>query len=411
MESIPRFRLIPHWTILGFDMETLDKPKYKVILPLWTAIVEKMAVSLFVFSIVFVLYALFGYPLLLLVWGRLAPSPIQRAPFTPTVSVLIAVRNGERYIADKLKSVFALNYPQDKLQVIVISDGSVDRTEEIVRQFPQVELLAVLAGGKCAALNAGIKKAVHEVIFFTDVRQLLDAACLANLCACLADPSVGVVSGELVLLSGDRHEHANLGFYLRFEEWLRKQISAVGSVAGATGAVYVIRRHLAVLLPHDILLDDVYQPVSAYFQGARVILDGKSIAYDYPNRLDTEFKRKVRTLAGIFQILYRFPALLNPRHGICIHFVSHKLSRLMLPYAFAAILAASFFLPQPWAMLALAGQSLFYGTAVLDFLLPEAFPGKRLTSLTRTFLTMLTAAVFATAIVFRPSQTLWKETR
>ena len=119
----------------------------------------------------------------------------------------------------------------------------------------------------------------------------------------------------------------------------------------------------------------------------------------------------MRTLAGIYQIVYYFPALLNPRHQIFIHFLSHKLSRLLLPYAFATILATSFFLPQPLFTLALTGQGLFYGLAMLDFVIPENFPGKRLTSLGRTFLTLLSASVFAAAIFFRPSRTLWTGNR
>ena len=358
-----------------------------------------------------VVYALVGYSLLLLIWGRLAPKPIRRAPIEPTVSVLIPVRNGERWISAKLESVFALRYSRSKLQVIVISDGSTDGTAAIAAQFPEVEFLALPPGGKCLALNAGMARATGEILFFTDVRQPLHPECLANLVSNFADPTVGVVSGELVITSGDRQEHAHAGLYMRHEEWLRKQISKVGSVPGATGACYAMRRRLAVPLPADILLDDVYQPVSAYLQGSRVLLDGSAIAYDYPVNLGSEFRRKVRTLAGIYQIAYRFPALLDPRQSIWIHFLSHKLTRLMLPYAFLLILVASFFLPDPWRGPLLGAQALFYGLALLDFLLPEGFPLKRFSSLVRTFLTLLVASAAAGSIMFRSSRELWSERR
>ncbi|HEX7023697.1 MAG TPA: glycosyltransferase, partial [Gemmatimonadales bacterium] len=304
-----------------------------------------MATLLFLVGACFIFYALFGYPLLLLLWGRVRPRPIARAPLFVPVTVLIPVRNGARYLREKLSSVFALRYPQDLLQVIVVSDGSTDESAAIAHGFPRVLVIERPAAGKCAALNAGMALATGEILFFTDVRQPLDPDCLANLVACFSDPSVGVASGELVLVKGDHHEHANVGLYVRFEEWLRKRISAVGSVAGATGAAYAMRRSLAVPLPENLLVDDVFQPVSAYFQGYRVILDGSAIAYDFPNRVGDEFRRKVRTLAGLYQIVGSFPRLFDPRNDIAFHFLSHKFARLLLPFAFLLVAVTSFGLP------------------------------------------------------------------
>lgn len=370
-----------------------------------------MVIALFALGATFVFYALFGYPLLLLVWGRIRPRPIHRAPLHLSVSVLIPVRNGERYLRQKLESLFRLEYPPDLLQVIVVSDGSSDRSAAIAREFPSVTLIELTPSGKCAALNAAMARATGDILFFTDVRQPLHPACLANLISCFADPSVGVASGELVIMESDHHEHANVGLYVRFEEWLRKRISAVGSVAGATGAAYAMRRRLAVPLPEDLLVDDTYLPISAYFQGYRVILDGSAIAYDFPNLVVDEFRRKVRTLAGIYQIVGRFPRLFNPRYDISFHFLSHKFARLLLPYAFLLIAVTSFFLPAPWAAIALAIQGAFYALALLDFLLPQNFRLKRVPSLCRHFLTLLAASMAASSILVRSSQSLWRERR
>lgn len=369
-----------------------------------------MAALLFLCGVAFIAYVLFGYPLLLLALGWLRPKSVARAPIRPSVSVLIPVRDGERWIEEKLRSVFSLNYPRELMEVIVVSDGSTDRTAGSASQFP-IRLIELPAGGKCAALNAALAAATGEILFFTDVRQPLDPECLANLVACFADPEVGVASGELVITRGDRHEHARIGLYVRYEEWLRKQISKVGSVPGATGAVYAMRRELAVPLPEGILLDDVYQPLAAYFQGYRVILEGSAVAYDYPTLMGTEFRRKVRTLAGLFQIMRRFPQLWNPRHDIWLHFLSHKFARLMLPYAFLLVGVTSFWLPPPWAALTLSAQGAFYGLALADFLIPERWPIKRLSSLSRTFLTLLAASAAAGSILFRPGQTLWTPRR
>ena len=204
------------------------------------------------------------------------------------------------------------------------------------------------------------------------------------------------------------HEQRYLGLYTRYEEWVRKQISKVSSVAGATGAVYTMRRSLAVALPEDILLDDVYQPLAAYFKGYRVILDGSAIAYDNPVKIEAEFQRKVRTLAGLYQVIYHYPQLFNPRHDIWPHFLSHKFSRLVLPYAFLIIAVTSFGLPDPWRWISLAGQACFYGAALVDPLLPQRFPLKRLTSLCRTFCAMLAASLMAARILFVPARSLWK---
>jgi cellulose synthase/poly-beta-1,6-N-acetylglucosamine synthase-like glycosyltransferase len=336
---------------------------------------------------------------------------VRRAPLFMAVSVLIPVRNGAGYLREKLTSVFGLRYPEELLQVIVVSDGSTDDSVAIARTFPRVLVIERPAGGKCAALNAGMARASGEILFFTDVRQPLHPDCLAKLVACFADPSIGVASGELVIVKGDHHEHANVGLYIRFEEWLRKQISAVGSVAGATGAAYAMRRSLAVPLPEDLLADDVFQPVSAYFQGYRVILDGGAIAYDYPNTVGDEFRRKVRTLAGLYQVIGHFPRLFNPSYDISFHFLSHKFARLALPFAFLLVAVTTFWLPEPWRTIVLAAQTAFYGLALLDVVLPASFPLKRVPSLCRHFVTLLVASVMATSILVRPSQALWMEKR
>lgn len=370
---------------------------------------KPVALWLFLASAAFLFYFFLGYPILLLILGKLRPKAVRKGALTLPVSVIIPVRNGEKFIEAKLRSVFQLRYPRDMLQVIVLGDGCTDRTLALARAFAGVEVIELPAGGKCTALNRGIAAATGEILFFTDVRQELEKDCLANLVSNFADPSIGVASGELVLLQGDRHEHQRLGLYTRYEEWLRKQISKVGSVAGATGAVYTLRRSLAVKLPEDILLDDVYQPLGAYFQGYRVILDGSAIAYDIPVRLEAEFRRKVRTLAGLYQICYHYPRLFDPREDIWLHFLSHKFSRLLLPHAFLCCAVTSFWLPEPWRTAVIAAQAAFYGAALLDPLVPEQFPLKKLTSLCRTFGAMLAASLMAARILFVPARSLWKE--
>jgi cellulose synthase/poly-beta-1,6-N-acetylglucosamine synthase-like glycosyltransferase len=368
------------------------------------------ALIIFLLSAAYVGYVLFGYPIILGLLARWRSRPVRRGPYEPTVSALLPVHNGEPWIAAKLESLLALDYPRDRLQIIVISDGSTDRTEEIAMQYAArgVELLRLPRGGKAQALNAGMKGASGEVLFLTDVRQPLEPDSLRNLTACLADPAVGAASGELVILDDGTREKVNVGLYWRYEKWIRKRLSQVDSLLGATGAIYVIRKSLARPMPPNTLLDDVYLPLMAFFSGYRVVFDESAIAYDRATVLDTEFRRKVRTLAGVYQIVKYFPQLISFQNRMWFHFISHKIGRLFLPYALIALAISSFWLPASWRMLAIGSQTAFYTLAAIDRTLPDSLPVKRLSSPARTFVVLVAAALCAIVIFFVPTRSLWK---
>lgn len=372
---------------------------------------------LFLIGAAFLLYVLFGYPVLLAARARLLSRPVRRAEEWKTVSVLLAVKNGEKFLRAKLESIFALDYPRELLQVFVISDGSDDGTDAIAAEFAAefaaggVVLIRVPAGGKALALNAGIAQANGEILFFTDVRQPLAADSLRQLVSCFADPQVGVASGELIILDGRTHGEASVGLYWRYEKWIRNRLSQIDSVMGATGCIYAMRRELAVALPAGTLVDDMHLPLAAFFRGYRVIFDSSAKAFDYPTPLDAEFRRKVRTQAGVYQVIGAYPKLLGPGNRMWVDFVSHKLGRLLLPYACLLMAGSSFWLPEPWRMIALAGQGLFYALAFVDAWLPEGFVLKRLTSPVRTFVVLMAAAFCAGSILFLPHDYFWKEAK
>ena len=357
-----------------------------------------------------VCYVLLGYPLLLAVLARLFPQPVRRSPYTPPVSVILAVHNGEAFLRAKLDSLLTAGYPDDKLSVLVVSDGSTDATDRIAASYAArgVTLIRVPRGGKAAAINAGVARATGEVLVFTDVRQPIRPGSLGYLTECLADPRVGVVSGELVLGSSEHEGRTNVGLYWRYELWIRKQLSKLGSMESATGALYAMRRSLAVALPPGTLLDDMYLPLAAVFRGYHIVLEERALAYDAPAALDAEFYRKVRTLAGNYQILVAFPQLLWPGNRLWIHFLSHKMGRLILPFALLAIACASPWLPAPWRGILLAGQGAFYGLAVLDPLIPSGYAAKKVSSLCRTFSVLMLAALCALSYFFVPPQRLWR---
>ena len=368
----------------------------------------------FLISAAFCLYTIAGYPLLLGMLARWRQRPVTKAFTARKVSVILPVHNGERWIRRKLESLLDLDYPPELVEILVVSDGSMDATDSIVEEYAgrgEIHLVRTARRGKAMALNAALDRAQGEILFLTDVRQRLDRASLRNLVACFADPTVGVVSGELVILEGEGLEEASVGLYWKYEKWIRKQLSRVDSVLGATGCIYAMRRKLARRLPEGTLVDDMYLPLAAFFQGYRVILEDTALAFDYPTQLATEFRRKVRTLAGVYQIIGQYPALLGPGNRMWIHFFSHKLARLLMPYALLAAVAASFALPAPWSVAALAAQALFYLGALADYFIGGRSLVKRITSPVRTFTVLMAASLCAVSILFVPSRVLWKETR
>jgi len=366
--------------------------------------------ALFLLSAAFCLYTLFGYPVLL-EWLARRPRPLLKRFAPRRVSAILPVRNGEPWIAGKLESLLALDYPPGLVEILVVSDGSTDATARIVEQYAGrggIRLITTPPEGKAQALNLALAEATGEILFFTDVRQELDRASLRNLVACFADPSVGVASGELIIRQGETLAEAHVGLYWQYEKWIRKRLSRLDSVIGATGCIYAMRRELIRPLPADTLADDMYLPLAAFFRGKRVILDESAKAFDTPTQLGAEFRRKVRTLAGVYQIVGFYPELLGPRNRMWLHFVSHKLARLLLPWALLVAAGTSFGLPGPYRALALGGQGAFYGLAALDGAVPEGSPVKRLTSPARTFVVLMAASLCAVAVLFVPAQRLWK---
>jgi len=362
-----------------------------------------------------VFYLLIGYPLLLARSRRSAP-PVRKDPaFQSTVSILIAVHNGEEFIQKKLESILALDYPADLREILVISDGSTDGTRSIVETFADrgVRLLNVPRGGKASALNAGLAQAKGDILFFTDVRQALDRHALSHLVANFADPSVGAVTGELKLLNPARAgEQADMELYWKFELWARLQHSRIDSIFSVTGCIYALRRSLAAPLPPDTIADDGTSSLRAFFNGYRVVYDPEAIAYDYPAAPGGEFRRRLRTLAGLWQLFVRLPKLFTGANRMRFHFLSYKFGRLMLPWTILLILASTFALPDAsWRNFLLLDELMLVVIAILDQFIPTNFFVKRVSSPARTFLAMNLAALLAVLIFFVPPETLWRPTR
>ncbi len=358
---------------------------------------------LFIVSLVLILYTYLGYPIFLLVATAGKTSRPAVASLRPTVSLLIPVFNEEGVIVRKLENALALDYPGEKLEIVVASDGSTDRTAELVRPFlsRSVRLAAYPDHrGKMGVINRAVEELSGEIIVFTDASVFFPPEALKLLLEGFADPAAGAVSGALVLkeetVAGGE---LKVDWYWRLEKFIRERESRLYSAVGATGAIYALRRELFSPLPEDTILDDMLLPLAPVRQGWRIRFESRARAYEegYTD-LRAEFRRKVRTLAGNYQVFARAPWMF--RSKIAFEVVSHKLFRLLVPFALLGLLTSSLFGP-PALRPVFYLQALFYILAAAGLLLIRRgrAPGK-LFSLPLTFCLLNGAALKAFFVYF-----------
>jgi cellulose synthase/poly-beta-1,6-N-acetylglucosamine synthase-like glycosyltransferase len=346
-------------------------------------------------------YSYLGYPVWLWLRSCWSPRPVRRGHELLSVTAVMVVRNEEAVLARKLENLLSLDYPRDRFDVVVVSDGSTDRTRAILTEFEQSRRLRALIKpepqGKAAGLNDAMQLVTGEVVLFTDARQQIEHRGLRCLVENFADTEVGAVSGQLMLGDPSTGEAVKgMGVYWHIEKKIRELESASGSVVGATGAIYCARRRLCEPLPAGTILDDVLLPMQIVRKGARVIFDSRARAWDSPDLGQRpEFVRKVRTLNGNYQLLQLASWLLSAQNPIRFEFISHKLLRLMVPFALLASLMASFFLPQPFYRAALAVQIAFYGLSLAAIAGLKIGPLSRVADVARTFVVLNSAAVVA----------------
>jgi len=355
-----------------------------------------------------------GYPLVMLVWGTLFARRAEHRYEAVPVSVVVAARNEEINIRARVENLLDQDYSGD-LEVIVVSDGSTDRTGEVVRWLGDERVRLIETGrpvGKAIALNTGVAAATGEVVVFADARQRFARNVVAELVAYLFSPEVGAVSGELVIEPGVASEVGEgVGFYWAYEKFLRRMESRAASVVGATGCIYAVRRALYVPLEEGTLLDDVMIPMRIVLQGRRVLFTRSARAYDISSAsTGQEFRRKMRTLAGNVQMVAMEPGLLNARRNpILFQLVSHKLMRLAAPWCLVGALCASGVSHTPVFRVLFLLQVAFYAMALAQCTPIARSPAGRLTRLAWTFVTLNAAAVAGTVIyISGRSGELWK---
>ena len=290
-------------------------------------------------------YVYLGYPALLAVWARVWLQPVRTAAIAPTVCLFVAANDEADVIEAKLMNSLALDYPQDRLSILVASDGSVDETNSIVQRFaPRVRLLRLAPRrGKVATINEGIRSVSSEIVIFSDANTFLETGTVRALVRNFGDPRVGAVSGDVALIG----ERAALGrsedLYYRYERRIQQAESDAGSMIGADGALYAIRRELFVAPEDDTILDDMAIPMAVIRQGFRVIFEGAARAYEQGcETAREEFARKSRVVAGAVQFLARAESavpLATPQ--VVVSLLSHKALRWLSPALMACALLAS----------------------------------------------------------------------
>lgn len=334
---------------------------------------------LFWFSFAALAYTFLGYPLLIGALAKAAGMPVKKSSPAnpPAVSVVLVAFNEEERIVPRVANLLAANYPADKLEVLVVTDGSTDGTVAKLRALadPRVRVLArEHRSGKSACLNAAIPQARGEIVVLCDARQRFAPHTIPELVANFSDPDLGAVSGSLEIDPAATGVGGGVDLYWKLEKFIRASEGRFSSTIGATGAVYALRRALFQPIPDDTLLDDVVIPLQiAVNHGKRITFDPTAPAYD-PQTTDPakEKRRKMRTLAGNFQMLAHHPGWLLPwRTGLWWQLLSHKYSRIVAPVFMVTMFASN---------AALAGTPLyreifcahvaFYALALLGLALP-----------------------------------------
>jgi len=361
-------------------------------------------------SLIFFAYA--GYPIWLCFKAKLFPRPVRPASIFPSVTIVLAVRNEETRLPAKLRNLAELEYPADRLQIVVVSDGSTDETNRYLAAWegPERRVIALQNHcGKATALNLGVAEADGEIVVFTDARQFILPKALSTLVSNFADPTVGCVSGELILGKDPRASHTNgFGLYWSVEKRIRHWEGLAGSVVGATGGFYAVRRNLLLPLPEETILDDVLSPLQVVRHGQRVVFEPSALALDDLSAgPKLEFRRKVRTLIGNYQLLRLAPWVLRRSNPVRFQFVCHKLLRLLVPFALVGLLVSSIWLRADLYRLALALQLAFYALAALGMLRAKLGIFSRVADISLAFIVLNVAAAVALLYFITGRKVAW----
>lgn len=375
---------------------------------------EVVLVGIFGLCLAGCVYIYFGYPALIWLLARLRPRPVRPAPIRPAVTIVIPAHDEEAVLEATLEHCLALDYPADRLQVVVVSDGSTDRTEEIARQYaarragPEVELVPIPPSGKAAALDAGVARARGEIVVFTDANNVLDPEALIHLVEPFADPEVGGVCGNKRYRRGTGADATELGenLYWRWDKWQKRLESRIGSIFAADGALYALRRELYAPLDDPAQADDIAISARVVLQGYRLLYEPRAVVYEEPPEEGrAELRRKIRVTNHSVRALWNLGSGLWTSGFYSVELLSHKFFRHLMPFVLLPLLGTNLALAvggvAPFGTL-LVLHGAFYGLAGLGALLRGTRAGRlRLVSIPYYFTLVNTAALLGVLSILR----------
>jgi hypothetical protein len=355
-----------------------------------------------------------GYPLILVLLRAVIRRPVEKRAVEPSVSLLVAAHNEEAVIEAKIRNALALEYPSDRLEIVIASDGSTDRTAEIVRSLADGHRIRLLEfetnRGKLAVLNDSVPQLRSEIVAFSDASSMLDRHAIRNLVENFADPKVGAVSGVYRV---ENKNEARLGnqedAYWKYETFLKSQEAALASVLGAHGSLYAIRRLLYPFPKPGTINDDYVIPVRIVGRGYRVAYEPGAVAYEEASEM-AGFARRVRIMTGNVRQLREIRALVWPPRILELFFVfSHKVGRLIVPpAAFALAISNVFLLGSAFYAWSAALQIAFYSVAVFGAFFHRS---PRVLRLPCYFCMLNAAAVFGIYHALRSNEVAWRASK
>jgi cellulose synthase/poly-beta-1,6-N-acetylglucosamine synthase-like glycosyltransferase len=317
---------------------------------------------IFIASLVFIAYTYIGYPIVVFLLSRMLHRPVRMAEITPKVSVIIAAYNEQRDIARKIENTLSLDYPREKLEIIVASDCSTDSTDEIVLGYSDRGVMLHRRPeriGKSVAQNHAMKVSAGEVIVFSDATTMYERDAVRKIVRGFADPEVGCVAGQLVYVQSSASAVGQgCRSYWGYEKFLKRCESRIVSLIGVSGCLYAVRRSSYGRIARDMSSDFVIA-TEIYLQGLRTIYDEEAISVEDTNkRGKDEFRMRVRVIEQTMSAMHRYREVLNPfRHGMyAFQMISHKVLRYAVPFFLLAALMSN---------LALVSGSVFYRNAFI----------------------------------------------
>jgi cellulose synthase/poly-beta-1,6-N-acetylglucosamine synthase-like glycosyltransferase len=373
---------------------------------------------IFFISISLVFYAYFVYPVVLLAFRRRPETRDRRPETLPLVSIVIAAYNEERVIRERLDNLLKIDYPKDKLEIVIASDGSDDDTNKIVSEHAKDGItLAALSdrSGKVNVLNRVIPGLKGDIVVLSDANTFYKSDAIRNLIRNFSDTKIGCVCGELVFQSATDSEVGKLeGFYWRYEQFLKRVEGANGSLLGANGGIYAIRKNLFETLPSNTVVEDFVLPMKILEKGYKVIYEPDAIAYEETSKkMMQEMERRIRIGAGDFQALLLTWKMLNPLHGFkAFAYFSHKVIRWFAPFLLIAAFIANIILAgnEPYRLI-LVLQSMFYLAALVGRILSQFGVRFKLFGLPYYFISMNIALFLGFIRFCSNSQSVtWKRT-